>query len=476
VEGGAPVAREQRSEASLRRTVLVFRGMCSHGGTQAPGLRVGRLAAGVVVGVLALSTGLSAQTRPMPVLPQEPPAADPADPADPGRAAAGGLDTLGAARGERPEAWEYGLGVGAGWDSNIEFQVPDGPSSSSISPRGNLARVFWGPQGQLRLGGTGRWIGYLDQRSLSQYDVNVGLDGSYRSSLNTTWRASGSYDFGNSGSSFVLAEQGVLLPLVKTRTLAGDLGLTRQLGLRTSFLLDARVYRTVFDQSDAGAVGLVDGLSIRGTASLERKLGPHDTAAIQYAVESILRGQTTSSVDGGGSSYLTHYGSLQWTHILSPRSGFLLEAGGSYTPNAEVAGLGQQGSFYGGASYRRQVKRSSIALFARREVTPAFGLGVSRLENRFGLSALIPIGRAWTLQVAGTHVKPETPDGASFTYSTPDESSVSLGRRLGRLFGVSAESRYRRRGATNTYPAIEGFQAGVFLSLLGPTGRAPAAR
>jgi hypothetical protein len=421
--------------------------------------------------LLALSSGLSAQTQPMPALPQEPPAGDPASP---DRATAAGLDALGAARQERPQPWEYGLGVGAGWDSNIDFQVPDGPSSWAVSPRGNLAHVFWGPQGQLRLGGTGNWIGYPNEKDLSQYDVNVGLDGSYRSSPDTTWRANGSYEVGNNGLSFILVEQGVLLPRAKTHTLAGGLGVTRKLGLRTSFRLDGRVYRTVFDENDAEALGLVNGQSIRGTAGLERRLGQRDTAAVQYALEGTLGRQPTDAVDGGESYYLTHYGSLQWTHILSPRSGLLLEAGGSYTPNAAQAGLGQQENFYGGASYSRQVKRSSIVLFARREVTPAFGLGVSRLENRFGLSATIPMGRAWTLQLAGIHVMPETPAGAQFTYATPDEASVSLGRRIGRLFEISAESRYRRRTATSTFPAIEGFQAGVFLSLVGPTGRAAA--
>jgi hypothetical protein len=34
-------------------------------------------------------------------------------------------------------------------------------------------------------------------------------------------------------------------------------------------------------------------------------------------------------------------------------------------------------SFYGGASYSREVGLSSVVLFARREVVPAFGLGVS---------------------------------------------------------------------------------------------------
>jgi hypothetical protein len=204
---------------------------------------------------------------------------------------------------------------------------------------------------------------------------------------------------------------------------------------------------------------------------LERRLGERDTGAIQYALEGTLAGQPTDAVEGGGSYYLTHYGSLQWTHTLSPRSAILLETGASYTPNAVQAGLGQSANFYGGASYSREVKRSSIALFARREVTPAFGIGVSRLENRFGLTATIPMGRAWTLQLAGIHVMPETPEGTVFTYSTPDEASVSLGWRIGSLFQISAESRYRRRGSTSTLGAIEEIQAGVFLSLLSPTGR-----
>jgi hypothetical protein len=92
-------------------------------------------------------------------------------------------------------------------------------------------------------------------------------------------------------------------------------------------------------------------------------------------------------------------------------------------------------------------------------------------ENRFGLDANVPLGRSWTLTLAAIHVLPETPEGVSFSYSTPDEASASLGVRLGRLFQVSAEGRYRRRGATVSVPTIEGFQAGLFLSLLSPGGR-----
>jgi hypothetical protein len=418
-----------------------------------------------VVGPLMLASGLSAQTLPLPTIPEELPGD--ARPAKPGTGPA--PDASAAAGPTRPRPWEYGLGSGVGYDSNIEFRVPDGPSSIAVFPRGNFARVFWSPKGQLRMGGAGYWVGYRDQQELNRYDVSASLDGTYRSSPNTTWRAGASYDYGYSDSSQVLSDQGVLLPVVKTQTATGDLGVTQKLGPKTSLRLDGRLYSTVFDQPASGAVGLVDGRSLRGTAALEHRFGPRNAVAIEYSLEGALGRQPGAD---GSRYYLTHFGSLQWSHLLSAWSGFLLEAGASYTPDAIQAGLVQRESFYGGASYNRQVKRSTATLFARREVTPAFGLGVSRIENRFGLRATIPMGRAWTLQVAGTHVKPETPEGAGFTYATPDEASLVLACRLGRHVEVSSEGRYRRRGATGAFPEIEGYQAGVFLSLISPGGAA----
>lgn len=420
------------------------------------------------MGLLALSTVVSAQTLPMPKIPPEAPPAE--DPAASTPATADSPETLGTATQVRPRPWDYGLGVGVGWDSNVQFLVPDGQSSSAISPRGDLAHVFWSPKGQLRLGAAGTWIGYLQDNVSSTYSVLGSLDGTYRSSPNTTLRASGSYDFGNSISSGVLAAQGVLLPLVHARTLAGAVGVTRKLGLRTSLRLDGRVYATHFDQADIDTLGLVDGESIRGTAALERRLGPRDTAGFEYSLESAVGRLPPDPVEGN-QWYLTHYGSLQWTHLLSPHSGLLLEAGISYTPDAQQAGLGQAKSFYGGASYTRQLRGSSVTLFARREVIPAFGLGVSRVENRLGLTAKVPVRRVWTLYLMGTHVKPETPQGVEYDYATPDEAFISVRRRLGRLFEVSTDARYRRRGSTSTFPAIEGFQFGIFLSLRSPTGR-----
>ena len=181
-------------------------------------------------------------------------------------------------RSARPEENDLRRGnTGSAWvragTATSSFRCPTARAVRR-SLRGETSRACSGaPRASCAWEGRGDWIGYLDQRDLSQYDVDLSLDGSYRSSLNTTWRASGSYNFGNSSSSVVLADQGVLLPLVKTRTLAGAWASPGQLGLRTSLSIDGRVYHTVFDQDDAEALGLVDGQSIRGSASLDRKAG-----------------------------------------------------------------------------------------------------------------------------------------------------------------------------------------------------------
>ncbi len=431
-----------------------------------------RLAAGTVAGLLAFSTGLAAQTLPLPALPADDPVAatDPTDPAAPPVAE---VAAPGEPIHERGRAWEYGLGLGAGWDSNIEFREPS-LSSWLISPRANLTRVVRSRNGELRIGGSGYWNGYPQQEDLSTYDATFHLDLGHRSSPRTTWRANGSYGFGYSDDSSVLTDQGVLLPLVKMQTLEGAVGVVRKLGGRSSFRLDGRIYRTEFEQDPDEPAQLADGQSIRSTAGLERTLGSRDGMALEYSLESTLG--APSEADAEGSYYFTHFGSLQWTHVLSPRSGLLLEAGGSYTAASEQASLATKANFYGGASYRRQVGRSTFSVFARREVAPAFGLGVSRLENRFGLDATIGMGRDWTLRLTGVHVKPETPPGEEVGYANPDEAYVSLGRRIGRVFEVSTNARYRRRSSTNALPVIEGFRAVLVVSVLSPTGASGAPR
>ena len=72
--------------------------------------------------LLALAASAGAQTLRIPTLPER-----------------HQLDTSPERKGRE---WEYSLGAGAGWDSNLDFLIPDGPSEPALLPRGGLSRIF----------------------------------------------------------------------------------------------------------------------------------------------------------------------------------------------------------------------------------------------------------------------------------------------------------------------------------------------
>ena len=424
--------------------------------------RAGRTA-GALVGMLLFSTALSAQTLSLPTFPSAEP------PEDDQGALVSAAQRAAPAPESRPRPWDYRLGMGVGYDSNIEFLVPGGPGSLALSPRGDLQRLFWSPRGQLRVRANAGCVGYTEQRDLSRPLLAFDLDGRYLSSPVTTLWGRASYDFGYSDSSQVLADQGVLLPLMETRTASAAAGAIWRVGRRTSLSLEGRFHGVNFNEETPGSAALVDGRSLRGMAGLTWRIGPRATTTLEYSLESDLGRHLRQGEAGGGEgAYLTHFGSLQWAYLLSSSNAFKVEAGSSYTPAAAQAGLGQRANFYGGAAYVRRVKRSNFVLFARREVTPAFGLGVNRVESRFGIFAWIVMGRDWTLELNGSHVNPTNPEGTPVVYATSDEAYASLRRRLGHWVELSTEARYRRRSAVGSLPEVDSLQAGVYLSFVSP--------
>jgi hypothetical protein len=426
------------------------------------------LAAGM--GVLILAADLTAQTLPVPTLPEPPPVPVPEpEPAPEGpRPAPTPKAKEPAPKAKKPETttvpsedegrprprpWEYGLAFGVVADTNTDFLVPDGAGGTATVPDGRIIRNWSSPKGALRAEAAGRWVGYPGRDLLDRYYLDAGLRGDYRSSNRTNWRGDVHYWLGYTDSTPTLVDQGVALPLGKTGNFTGELGLEQKVGARTFFRAEVRLLTTTFDDP-----AYIDGSSLRGTVALGGQLGPRDSAAVAYALEDVLRGWASGT-------YLTHYGSLQWTHTVSPRSAVLLEAGASYTPEASNVGLGRGEGFFGGVSFLRQVGRSSLMAYLRREVAPAFGLGVSRLEYRAGLRASVPLRRNWTLSVAVHHIQPATTEGAEAVYAPTSNISAALDRRLGRLFTLSGEGQYRRRGEIASEPMISAFQGGLFLSV-----------
>jgi hypothetical protein len=313
------------------------------------------------------------------------------------------------------------------------------------------------PHGQLRAEAGGRWAAYLNQDTIDRSYFDGGLRGDYRSSPRTEWRGEVHYWLGYTDSSPTLIEQGVPLPLGKSSTLSGEFELNQKTGGRTSLRVQGRVLRVDFDDP-----AYIDGRSLRGTLALDRQLGARDAGAIAYALEGTLSAEADVW-------YLTHYGSLQWTRTLSPRSGLLLEAGVSYTPDASQVGLSSSQGFFGGATFVRQIGRSSLTAYFRREVAPAFGLGVSRLVSRAGLRGDVPLSRDWKLNIAAYLIHPSAPSNGEPIDPSSTDVTAALDRRLGRHLTVSGEGRYRRRGEARGIPTISAYQVGLFFTLGTPT-------
>jgi hypothetical protein len=420
----------------------------------------------VAAALFASAPELVAQTVPLPVLPEAPaptptptPTPEPApepqptpSPKPPRKAPA----EPPAEETARARPWDYAVGMGVAWDSNTDFLVPDGQSNTAIVPGGRISRLLSSTHGQLRAEAAGRWSRYPSQDTANRSYFDGGLRGDYRSSPRTRWRGDVHYWLGYTDSSPTLIEQGVPLPLGETSTFSGEFEVSHLLGGRTSVRAEGRILTSDFADPD-----FIDGRSIRGTVTLGRQLGGRDGAAVAYALESALAADA-------GESYPTHFGSLQWSHVLSRRSAFLLEAGASLTREAMRVDSGRSHGFFGGVTFLRQIGRSNVTAFARRELTPAFGLGVSRQESRLGLRAELPLGRNWTLNADAFHIQPTASEGGDQVYPSSTDVAAALDRRLGRHFSVSGEARYRRRGETVAQPMVSSFQFGLFVALVSP--------
>ena len=416
-----------------------------------PGRRRSRLFL-VAAGLLASAGTLGAQTLPVPDLPVPEPPDSPDQDLTQHAAPAPEMSP-------RPLPWEFELGAGLGWHENIEFVPADPRSDVMLVPRAAVARVFRDPRGELRVAARGLWTGYRNEEDLRRFYGDFDLAGSYMASRRARWYGAASYGIGDSTSAPILREQGVVLPRVGTRTLSGGLGISVT-GRRHALRIEGRFNGTDFDSPD-----LTDGRSTRATVELEREIGARSAIGIGYALEHVL-------ANAAGDWYFTHFGSVRWSRAVSARTAALLEGGASFTADGARAGLEHDQSFYGGASFTGELRRSRFTLFARREVAPAFGTGGSRLDLRAGLRATIAMGRAWEIEIDGSHVWPQAtsaapPAGASY------DVFARLGRRLGGWLEAAGESRYRRLDAAGGQPEITGFDASVFLTFRPPrqTGR-----
>ena len=410
-----------------------------------------------VVGLLAVAPA-NAQTSPPTVLPQPgelPPLSDPfarqipsippaivtpQDPLQP-RAADAPPEVA------RPQTWSYFMGLGFGWDENIDASLLSGPSSWGTFLTGSVSYLRYRTNNQIRLSASGSGTAYRDFNVYNRPDASASVDGHWRFSRSVDGSLSAGYRYGHTDNSEWLSRQGLLYGLSAMQTYDGSASLVWRLASRTSLRLDARGVRADF-QSE----GLSASDSARASMGLLREIGKRDSLGLDSAWERTMVPEKRDSL----------YLSLHWRHTLSPRTAMLLEGGTSRTTGAPPSELASDLNFFGGASLSRKIGgKSTIEAAYRREVEPAFGIGGVRLVDRWTLAWSATLGQSWFVGLGATYSNEPQPTSEG-AFSSGD-GRASLGRRLGRRFNLSAAGRYRR--SENTGLALrEAYRVGGYLS------------
>lgn len=394
----------------------------------------------LVAALLVVGT-LHAQTLPLPTIPE--PLAPPPAAGDPAW--------------QPTRLWDYSLGLAPGYDTNVAF-IEEGTSDFVVIPTGELTRMFADARGQLRVRANGRGFLYQEQTVWNRVDAELSVTANRELSPRTGLRFDVSTQLGHTDGSRILDEQGVLLPLSQTLTVGGTTDLDWKAGARSTVRLGGRFYYTDFTEPE-----LLDSSSARGILSFGRHLSDRSTFYVRYDVE----------YSRLSTSFLSHYGSLQWDRVLTSRSGLLLEVGVSYSGGEFTTGIVNPWNGYGGVSFARRMGRSDTVLYARREVVPAFGVGGLWLADRFGLRVSVPLGRLW-LDLDGNHVRRTLsgiPLDTASSQNAPtsiEEASVALRKRVGRWYVLGLQARYRRQGPFGVNPAVDGMLGAMTVSISPP--------
>jgi hypothetical protein len=422
-------------------------------------LWIGRLSvgAGVIAVSLAIPGAVPAQTRPLPQIPTPPAAPVSSEAAESGEAPAAAPQGPGSAPG-----WVYSLGLGAGWESNVGLTPGAAQSDFGGVFNGGLTRSIKNSRGDV--GFSARALGYVynEQTQHNSLNGDVRLHGQQRLARTTTGSLDLSLSSDQSYNSSILIDQGVLLPATRVLTYSGSAELVVRASERTTLRGGVMADRSAFPDS----VGLQASTRLRMSADLNRRMGQRDSLALVYSAELADAAQPTLDSTPAPSLW-SQYFSTQWSHKLSSRSAFLLEAGASYTPQGIEAGLQRQWSFFGGASLDTRVRRATFTAYYRREVIPVFGVGGLRLADRVGLNAFAPFGQRWVVTFGGAYSGGGQQDLDAERQSTTD-AFANAAFRMSRRLWLSANGRYLRQSAIGAFPALEDGRAALLLVLATP--------
>jgi hypothetical protein len=337
-------------------------------------------------------------------------------------------DVVGA---ERPTStFLFSLGLHGGYESNIEFFVPDGPSDAWGALRASLSHTKRSQRGHFSLSLDGAGTRYQDNRSFDRIDGSGSIAASRQLSERSTLSFTGGASYLPTELSRTLITAGLVLPRDSTLGITGGLGLDVRSGERGTIGINL-----LYDRIDFESPDLLDTQSANATFRLIRKLSTRSDLSFTYG---FLRTYVEES------RFDNHWAALGWTRQFHRRLSLSLASGAGYSREPlDTGGVAQSWHYYGTAGLDGKIRRATVSIQFRRSINPAYGLGGNLLSSGALLSASIPIGRRALLSFSGVHTWSEDPTSKTEQFSS-DDGTGSFTFQFLRDLGMTLAYGYRR--------------------------------
>jgi hypothetical protein len=333
----------------------------------------------------------------------------------------------GARQVPRGPEWLLSVDGGAGYESNVRFQLPDGDGDVVRRIRGVGGGILHLGHTTLALDGTGDYASYQKLRDLDRLNYAVAA----RLVAQPTPRTATHVEASASTSLTPELDQGgvalPLAPLTTVHTRLAAAGLTRRHTPRTQTTLDTRVSQVKF-----GSSALAGGTDALLNAAVQRRATPAVTVALD-----VQGGWTTFDQ----STYTTQAVAGSWT--LARRTfGARLRAGALALQSDAVTAGGVH--LLGEGELSQRLGRVLARLRGGRNVAPTRGLGRVLATSHVGAALDRTTTGGTTFRLSADHSSSRDPLGTTLNIAT---SSVGLDVRrpvLGGYVALGGVFRQRR--------------------------------
>jgi len=362
--------------------------------------------------------------------------------------------------------WLLRVGMYPGWDSNVRLAFPadavgEGEASDFAGRASlDLTRRWAGSRSDLAVVLQANGAAYAQQRSLNQAGFGAGVKGTHRPSLHTSLRASGSFADGYARDVSRVVAAGLLLPLVRSRALGSEAGISVGLGARATASLDGSYRSIQFDSSD-----FPDSSQATAALRLTRQLGSRADAELSYAFDrEVPDAGAEIGGAGGPPAMTTHSALLGASGVL--RRGLQMKGslGVLYVPASATAEPVVYPS--GSASLALSTRRTRLEASYERVPQLAYGYGRATVTDNGRLAYRLQLGPRTALMCGATRGYGQDPADPLFRL-VDTTATVGLTASFGRGYQTGLTYAYGLRehhDGTVEQPPVDSHAVGLSFS------------